>query len=226
MNPSVRSDGVTWEPAARATRQGAAVVMWRSTPSRYGGWYDCSVPPTRSDRQQATVDALLDAALAHLRERGDDGLTVRSVAERAGVTHTTGYAYFSSRDHLVASLYWRQVQAGPEEPIDPADPVGARVAAALAGPGRAAIADPALARAGLGALFADEPAVAVVRDDLGAHVVARIRAALGPEATPLAVEALALAYSGAMLQASMGYLPFGTVVERLAAVAEALTPAS
>lgn len=178
----------------------------------------------RSERQQATVDALLDAALAHLRERGDDGLTVRAVAERAGVTHTTGYAYFSSRDHLVASLYWRQVRAAAEPPIDPDAAVGARVAAALSGPGQAAIADPALARAGLGALFTDEPAVVAVRDELGAHVLGRIRAALGPGADPLAVDALSLAYSGAMLQASMGYLPFAAVVDRLAALAEALSP--
>lgn len=224
MNPSVRSDGVTWDPAARATRQGAAVVMWRSTSPRYGGCDDALMPPPRSDRQQATVDALLDAALAHLRERGDDGLTVRSVAERAGVTHTTGYAYFSSRDHLIASLYLRQVQAADAPTIDPDAPVGERVSAALAGPGRAAIADPALARAGLGALFADESDVAVVRDELGAHVVARIRAALGPGVPSSVVEALSLAYSGAMLQASMGYLPFGAVVDRLAAIATALTP--
>lgn len=180
--------------------------------------------PPWSERQQATVDALLDAALAHLRHRGDDGLTVRAVAERAGVTHTTAYAYFDSRDHLVASLYQRQVAAQGTDPIEADGPVGDRVRAALAGPGRAASADPALARAGLGALFTDEPAVVAVRDALGAHVVERIGAALGPDATPLAVEALSLAYSGAMLQASMGYLPFTAVVDRLAALAEALTP--
>ena len=185
---------------------------------------DGTVPPLRSERQQATVDALLDAALTHLRQRGDDGLTVRAVAERAGVTHTTAYAYFDSRDHLIATLYQRQVDAQGTDPIDPDAPVGDRVRAALAGPGRAARADPPLARAGLGALFTDEPAVVAVRDALGADVVARIVAALGPGATPLAVEALSLAYSGAMLQASMGYLPFGAVVDRLAVLAGALTP--
>ena len=185
---------------------------------------DGTVTPLRSERQQATVDALLDAALTHLRQRGDDGLTVRAVAERAGVTHTTAYAYFDSRDHLIATLYQRQVDAQDTDPIDPDAPVGDRVRTALAGPGRAASADPTLARAGLGALFTDEPAVVAVRDALGTHVVARIVAALGPGATPLAIEALSLAYSGAMLQASMGYLPFAAVVDRLATLAEALTP--
>ena len=109
--------------------------------------------PARSERQQATVDAVLDAALDHLRSQGQDGLTVRAVAERAGVTHTTAYAYFTSRDHLVAELYWRQVRAEPSAPVDPGAAVGRRVAAALAGPGRVATSDPALARAGQGALF-------------------------------------------------------------------------
>ncbi|QYG95070.1 TetR/AcrR family transcriptional regulator [Iamia sp. SCSIO 61187] len=179
--------------------------------------------PVRSDRQQATVDALLDAALAHLRQRGPDGLTVRAVAEGAGLTHTTAYAYFSSRDHLVATLYWRQVRAEGDGAIDPAAPVGPRVTTALGGPGRVAAADPALARAGLTALVADEPAVGVVRDELGAHIVERIWAALGPDVGPLVVESLALAYTGAMLQASMGYLPFAAVADRVAALAEALT---
>lgn len=150
---------------------------------------------------------------------------MRAVAERAGVTHTTAYSYFSSREHLVASLYWRQVQAEPDERVDPDAPVGDRLRAALAGPGRAAGADPALARAGLHSLFADEPAVVAVRDELGVHVVGRIRSALGPHADPVMVDALSLAYSGAMLQASMGYLPFATVVDRLAVLADRLSPA-
>jgi AcrR family transcriptional regulator len=192
-------------------------------PATVRGCDDASVPGPRSERQQATIDALLDAALAHLRQRGEDGLTVRAVAERAGVTHTTAYAYFTSRDHLIASLFWRQVAGEPEAPVDPSASAGVRVAAALAGPGRTATADPALARAGLGALFADEPAVAAVRDELGAHVIERIRTALGDDASPATVEALAFAYSGAMLQASMGYLPFAEVVDRLATLADALT---
>lgn len=176
----------------------------------------------RSDRQQATVDAVLDAALAHLRDRGADGLTVRAVAERAGVTHTTAYAYFTSRDHLVAELYWRQVRDEPAEPVDPDAAVGRRVAAALAGPGRVATADPALARAGQGALFSTEPAVAAVRDALGAHVVACIRRALGDDPDAMVVDSLSLAYTGAMLQAGMGYLRFADVVDKLAALADAL----
>lgn len=181
--------------------------------------------PPRSERQQATVDALLDAALAHLRERGADGLTVRAVAERAGVTHTTGYAYFGSRDHLVASLWWRQVRAADlvSGAVAPDAPLRDRVAAALAGPSGVATADAALARAAQASLLADEPAVAAVRDELGADVVARLRTALGPDADRATVEATSLAYTGAMLQASMGYLPFAEVPDRIAALADALT---
>jgi AcrR family transcriptional regulator len=180
------------------------------------------VSTVRTGPQRSTEDALLDAALAHLRERGVDGLTVRAVAERAGVTHTTGYAYFSSLDHLVAAVFLRQVRAMPDESADPGAPVADRVAAALGPPSRAAADDPALARAGQRALFADEPAVAHLRDELGAHLVDRIRAALGPAADPVVVDQLLTAYSGAMLQASLGYLPFAAVPERLAALADRL----
>ncbi len=177
----------------------------------------------RSGPQRATEDALLDAALAHVREHGTEGLTMRAVAERAGVTHTTGYAYFSSLDHLVAAVFLRQVRAMPDDPVPAGDAVAERVRAALGPPSRAAAADPALARAGQRALFADEAAVAALRHELGAHIVGRLRAALGEGAEAEVVDALLTAYSGAMLQASLGYLPFAEVPARLAALATRLT---
>lgn len=185
---------------------------------------DAPRPPARTARQQATVDVLLDAALAHLRSHGDDGLTVRAVATRAGVTHTTAYAYFSSRDHLVAEAYRRRVREVPVAAPDLDRPLGQRVRAAVAGPGLAAADDPALARAALTALLSEEPAVAEIRDALGRDVAARLEAAVGPGADPELVEALAIAFSGAMLQAGMGYFPFSGVVDRLGAIADRLDP--
>ena len=66
-----------------------------------------------SERQSATVASLLDAGLEEVREVGFDKLTIRSVAQRAGVTHTTAYSYFTSKAHLIAELHWRQTQAMP-----------------------------------------------------------------------------------------------------------------
>jgi AcrR family transcriptional regulator len=176
----------------------------------------------RTDRQRATVEALLDAALEHLRAEGDAGLTVRAVARRAGVTHTTAYAYFATREHLVAEAYWRGVRHAEVARPEPAAPLAARVAAAVAGPVRVAAEEPALARAGLTALLADVPEVAAIRAALGADVAHRLRVAVGDGASTELVEVLATAYTGAMLQAGTGHFPFATVVERMTTIASLL----
>ena len=64
-------------------------------------------------RQSERVDALVDAALAELRARGYEGLTVRNAARRAGVGAATAYTWFGSKDHLVAEVFWRRLDALP-----------------------------------------------------------------------------------------------------------------
>lgn len=48
--------------------------------------------------------ALLDAAMGLVRERGIDGLTLRGVARRAGVSHTAPYHHFADKGALVSAL--------------------------------------------------------------------------------------------------------------------------
>ena len=48
-----------------------------------------------------------------VEEVGYAGLTVRIVARRAGVAPATAYTYFSSKDHLLAEVLWRRMQALP-----------------------------------------------------------------------------------------------------------------
>ncbi|HEY6274016.1 MAG TPA: TetR/AcrR family transcriptional regulator [Terriglobales bacterium] len=55
-------------------------------------------------------DRILKAALTLLRERGQKGLTLRSVARAAGTTTTTVYKRFRNRDALVAELADRAQQ--------------------------------------------------------------------------------------------------------------------
>ena len=170
-------------------------------------------------RRAATVDALLDAGVAELGDIGYDTLTLRSVATRAGVTHTTAYEYFSTKAALVAEVFVRRLGDLPPPPIDPHQPVAERVTAALSGPSLLLADDPALASAALAALLDGDPEVVRLRTRVGALLTARLEEALGPDGDPAVVEAMLLAFSGAMLQAGMGYFDYDGVVRRMARLA-------
>jgi AcrR family transcriptional regulator len=183
-----------------------------------------AVPRRLSRRQQSTVTDLLEATLAHIRAHGHQNLSVRAVAERAGVTHTTAYTYFSSKEHLLAELFWRSVRSIPDPEPDLDLPMPARLTAALRGIGLLLADEPALAEASLSALLAPDPDVVRVRTEVGADFLSRIGKALGPDRSPELVQALSLAFSGAMLQAGMGYFDFPGVIDRMASVATLLDP--
>lgn len=171
---------------------------------------------TLSERQRATVDALLDAALDEVADVGFDDLTIRRVATRAGVTHTTAYTYFSSKDHLVCEAFWRLLRTVP----GPDDDAG--VLDALAGPVGVLAARPQLAQAALAAMLGDEPDVAATRAAVTADLLDRLATVLGDDVEPGMLDALMLAFSGAMLQAGMGYSDFGAVLDRMANVVQRL----
>ena len=178
---------------------------------------------TLSQRQTQTVSNLLDGALELIEEVGVDELTIRTVATRAAVTHTTAYTYFSSKDHLICEALWRLLREVPRaEAPDGEVPADQRVVEALTGPARALAERPALARGALAAMVATDADVAVVRDQIGADLVARIQVALGGVTDRRLPETLLLAFSGAMLQAGMGYFDFDGVVERMATVVRQL----
>ena len=68
-------------------------------------------PPAALARQAEVVAQLVRAAEEEIEEVGYAGLTVRSVARRAGVAPATAYTYFSSKDHLLAEVLWRRMQS-------------------------------------------------------------------------------------------------------------------
>jgi AcrR family transcriptional regulator len=168
-----------------------------------------------SKRQATTVARLLDAGLEQLRDDGYEELSLRSVAARAGVTHTTAYSYFGSKAHLVASIFWHRLESLPDPAPRPGASLSERLAEALHDPGLLAADEPALAEAALAALFLQEPDVRRLRNQVGAELARRISTALGPDVDPHVAEVVLLAFSGAMLQAGMGYFDFDGVVERM-----------
>jgi AcrR family transcriptional regulator len=81
--------------------------------------------------------ALLDAALAVLTEIGPQGLTIREVARRVGVSHAAPYRHFSDRDELILAVVEQgfekmQQTMQTEKTSAPDDPVSQFAAGGLA----------------------------------------------------------------------------------------------
>jgi AcrR family transcriptional regulator len=175
-----------------------------------------------SERQNSTVSALLDAGLTELRESGYDQLSLRSVAHRAGVTHTTAYSYFTSKSHLIAELHWRQLQQVPDVQLASRASFVDRIHAAFSGPATAMANEPALAQAVLSAFVTNEPNVLRVRDAIAEELSARLSTALGDRDEPKVHLALLTHYSGAMLVAGMLTQDYLGVIDQMDSVGHLL----
>lgn len=177
--------------------------------------------PTRrrlSTRQADTVRRLTTAGLDELRDSGYGGLTVRKVAARAGVTPATAYTYFSSKNHLVAELFWRRLQALPTtgEGEDRTE----RVVHVLRESSLLVSDEPDLAAACTTAILGDDPDVQHLRLRIGTEIRHRLAAALGDQEDPALLNALEFAWSGAMVHAGMGYSSYDRVARLLTETAE------
>jgi AcrR family transcriptional regulator len=172
-------------------------------------------------KQVAVVDRLVDAAAGEARELGYEATTVRGAAKRAGVAPATAYTYFASKDHLLAEVLWRRMDGLPQSRSKGKRALD-RVRAELELLGLFMADDPVLATACTTALLGAGPEVRAVRVRFGTVVHRRLESALGAEAEPEVLEALDLAYSGAMLWAGMGHLEFEEVPPALSRLAAQL----
>ncbi len=159
-----------------------------------------------SERQAEAVERLVEAAADEVRERRYGDISVRSIAKRAGVAAATAYTYFSSKDHLLAEVLWRRMEASPHL-VDLSRPLPERVADAGRSMGFSTM-DRATVSACTTALLSDGPDVMAVRARFGREIAHRLRAALGPDADPAALRVLQITYTGAMLSAGLGHLEF------------------
>ena len=154
-------------------------------------------------KQADTIQRLSNAALAVLAREGFGGLTIRLVAAEAGIGAATAYTYFSSKEHLVAEVFWRRLASSipPPRPAV-AGRAGDRVLRHIA----LLVADePEFAGAVTNALLGRDPDVEHLRDRIAREIRRRLVDAVGADGDPALIEALELLYTGALVHAGMGY---------------------
>jgi AcrR family transcriptional regulator len=174
-----------------------------------------------NERQANTVAKLVSAAREELKAAGFADVTIRTVAARAEVAPATAYTYFSSKNHLVAEIFWRVLSERPRvssrktnafpRVVDVFHDLAAFVAE-----------DPELSAAVTIALLSEDPDVKHLRVLIGAEINDRIAQALGDKQSPDLLDALNLAWSGAMLQVGMGHAPAEEMGDRLSRMARLL----
>lgn len=173
---------------------------------------------TAGARRRETVDRLLVAGEDELREVGVEGLTVRTVAQRAGVSPATAYTHLASKNHLFAELFLRALRR--EQPAGTTgSSVGDRLSAVHQQMARLLADNPHLATAANVALLSADPDVEALRLRIGAELARDYAAALGDGHDPEVLDALLLAFSGALLQTGMGLIGYDELAARLDTVA-------
>jgi AcrR family transcriptional regulator len=134
--------------------------------------------------QAARRDRLREAARELASEGGYAAVTMRSVAERAGVGLATVYRYFSSKDHLIAEVHAAQSQqliaglrANPPRGASAAD----RVAAVFARMFEVTAENLDLSAAGVAAVTSGDPAASAPEYWQSAVIAPYLDAAFGDE---------------------------------------------
>ena len=162
--------------------------------------------------------------MTELRSSGWPGLTVRNVARRAGVAPATAYTYFASREHLVTEVFWQRIRSLGTAPVAPGSTAAERVTAALAPVLDLVAGEPELSAACTVAMLSEDPEVRRVRDEIGAHWSMRIREAVARDANDAQVLTIESAFSGLLLRAGMGHMPYGDLPACIAEVAAVTFP--
>jgi AcrR family transcriptional regulator len=155
----------------------------------------------RSDRRPGqTIRKVLDAGLEELRASSYANLTMRAVAQRAGVSPASAYTYFSSKSALVAAVYLRLLRDLPLH-TDVNDTTKTRVSATMRDMALVVADEPELTAGCGAALMADDPAVGPLRVEIAAEVARRIGAALGPGWPRPVLSTLHMTFAGALMAA-------------------------
>lgn len=170
-------------------------------------------------RQADTVDRLTKAAVEILGREGFPGLTIRMVAAAAGVGSATAYTYFSSKEHLIAEVYWRRL-AGAPLPVDNELGRTARMLAVLRHIALLLADEPELAGAVTAALLSRDPDVEHLRLRIGAEIRRRLCDAWGKDPDLMVIESLEMLFTGALVRAGIGQSSYAEAADLMARAAE------
>jgi AcrR family transcriptional regulator len=166
---------------------------------------------------------VLDATIDLLREVPYSGITMRSIAKRAGVSHGEICAYFRSKDAIVAEIYLERLRAAPLV-VDVEQSARARIAAQFSQLVMLLADEPGIAAACSSALICDEPSVRAIRQRIHAELQRRVRTVLRSGTWPEVAETLEFGLLGALVQASCGSGTFTENADDLASVVAVVLP--
>src|ERR1700754_5328545 len=158
-----------------------------------------------------------------LRDVAYSNVTMRSVAKRAGVSHSEVLTHFRTTDAIVAEIYLERLRAAPFS-VDPDEPARDRIGAQFSQLVMLLADEPGLAAACSSALISDEPSVRGSRQRIHAELQRRVRTSLRSGAWPEVAETLEFGLIGALVHASCGADTFRQTAEDLASVVAVLVP--
>lgn len=167
-----------------------------------------------SGKQADTVEKLTRSALEVLAREGFAGMTIRMVAANAKVGTATAYTYFSSKEHLVAEIFWRRLRATPS-PVSADPDATVRVIAELRSIALLVADEPELSGAVTSALLGRDPDVEHLRARIGLEIRARLAHALSGSPDADILKSLELLYAGALVHAGMGYESYSDIADRI-----------
>ncbi|MBV9487694.1 MAG: TetR/AcrR family transcriptional regulator [Frankiaceae bacterium] len=174
-------------------------------------------------RPADTVAALVDAAVGEVAETGYDGLTVRNVARRAGVSPATAYTYFASKEHLLTEVFWRRLSSLEEPSFAKRSSIADRVEETVRGLAMLVADEPELAAGVTTAMLAHDHDVKLLRDQIGNAFAARLAHAIGPDADPALLRAVVTTFVGALLTAGMGNATYAELPKLMAETTALMT---
>jgi AcrR family transcriptional regulator len=175
------------------------------------------------NRDDEVTRAVLRATVELLREVPYAGITMRAIANRAGISVGMLREHFWSKDAIVAEIYLDRLRAVPLD-VDVALGTQERIVTQFSALVMLLADEPALAAACSAALVCSDPSVRSVRERIHAEYHRRVRTMLRSGAWPEITETLEFGLVGALVHASCGGPTFQQTADDLANVVAAVLP--